>query len=124
MGADFRLVDETTGVVIAHRVSLADDFFGRFRGMMLKRNFLSGEALLFTFGRPGRKNVHTFFVRFPIDLVYLDSGFRIVEVRPFLSPWRLHRSKVTSSHLIELPAGTVLRLGIGLGDRIVLEKGF
>lgn len=124
MDADFRLVNETTGVTIASRVSLADGFFSRFRGLMMRRNFLPGEALFFTFGKPGRNSVHMFFVRFPIDLVYLDSGFRVVEIRSFLRPWRFHRSKVASSYLIELPAGTVARLRIGLGDKIRLEKGF
>ncbi|MEM3421975.1 MAG: DUF192 domain-containing protein [Candidatus Hadarchaeum sp.] len=124
MGADFRLVDETTGVTIARRVGLADGFFSRFKGLMLRRNFLPGEALFFTFRRTGRNSVHMFFVRFPIDLIYLGPDFRVVEIRTSLKPWRFHRSKAISSHLIELPAGTVDRLKVKLGDTIRLEKRF
>ncbi|MGC8816761.1 MAG: DUF192 domain-containing protein [Candidatus Hadarchaeum sp.] len=120
----FRLVDRTTRATIARRVMLANSFFSRLRGLMFRKSLLPGEALFFIFARPGRNSVHMFFVRFPIDLIYLDAGFRVVEVRNSLRPWRFHRSRVVSSYLIELPAGTVSRLEVSLGHEIRLEKGF
>jgi len=120
----WKLIDSTTGTVIARRVGLADGFGSRFRGLMLRKRFPGGEALFFDFKKPGRNSVHMFFVRFPIDLLYLDSSFRVVEVRSYLRPWQLHRSRVVSRYLVELPAGTVSRLGMGLGHKIRLEKRF
>jgi len=116
------LEDKSTGSVIAREVKIADNFWRRFRGLMFKRKFRDGEALLFKFKRPGRHSVHTFFVRFPIDLAYLDSGFKVIEIRTCLKPWRVHTSRVDSSYLIELPAGTVVRSGIEIGHKILLEK--
>jgi len=118
------LVDEDTGVVIARDVKVADGFFGRFRGLMLKREFYEGEALFFIFKRPGRNSVHTFFMKFPIDLIYLDSSYTVVEIRNFLKPWHLHRSRAVSSYLIELPAGTVSRFKVKLGHKISRGKSF
>ncbi len=118
------IVDEATGKAIASEVKLADGFFKRFRGLMLRKKLRGGEAMLFDFKRPGRHGVHMFFVTFPIDLVYLDSGGRVVEVRSRLQPWRIHNSKAESTYLLELPAGTVDKFRVGLGHRISRGKGF
>ncbi len=118
------VVDKNTGKVIASEVMLADSFFRRFRGLMLRKRLREGQAMLFDFKRPGRHGVHMFFVTFPIDLVYLDSGGRVVEIRARLEPWRVHMSKADSSYLLELPAGTADRLKVRLGHKILRGKGF
>ena len=118
------LVDKNTGIVIARDVRTADSFFGRFRGLMLKGKLRQGEALFFTFKKPGRNSVHMFFMRFPIDVVYLVSSSTVVEIRGLLKPWRLHVSKVDSKYLVELPAGTASRLKVKLGHKMSLEKEF
>lgn len=113
-----RLIDRTSGKLLARDVEVADTFWRRFRGLMLRRKFQRGRALLFKFDRPGRHGVHMFFVRFPIDLVYLDSGFRVVDLRAGLKPWATYRPKAAASYLIELPTGTIRRAGVGVGDKI------
>jgi len=113
------LVDEDTGKIVAEKVMVAESFFSRFRGLMLRRRLGGDEALLFRFKKPGRHSVHMFFVRFPIDLVYLDLDSKVVEVRTWLKPWRLHLSKVDSKYLLEAPAGTVSRLNIRIGHKIL-----
>lgn len=117
-------MDKSAGTVIAREVEIADNFWRRFRGLMLRREFLDGEALLFKFERSGRHSVHMFFVRFPIDLVYLDSNLKVVEIRVGLKPWRVHRSRVDSVYLIELPAGTVAQSKVVVGHEISLGKEF
>ncbi len=119
-----RLVDKNTGIVIARDVKTAASFFSRFRGLMLKGELRDGEALFFDFGKPGRNSVHMFFMRFPIDVVYLDSSCTVVEIRERLNPWHFHRSKVDSKYMIELPAGAISRFKVELGHKISLEKEF
>ncbi|HDI13002.1 MAG TPA: DUF192 domain-containing protein [Hadesarchaea archaeon] len=116
------LVDETTGIMLASEVELADTFWKKFRGLMFRRSFPRGNAILFKFGRSGRHSVHTFCVRFPIDLVYLDHKFSVVEVRAGLRPWRFYRPKSASRYLLELPAGTVTRKKIRAGHKIALKQ--
>jgi uncharacterized membrane protein (UPF0127 family) len=111
-------VDLDTGRTIAKRVEIADSFFRRFRGLMLRRSLEVDKALLFKFKNLGRHSVHMFFMRFPIDLVYLDSSSRVVEIKKSLKPWRVHVSKVDSKFLLELPGGAVDRSKIDLGHKI------
>lgn len=113
-----RLIDRTSGKVLASDVELADTFWRRFRGLMLRRKFPRGRALLFKFKKPGRHGVHMFFVRFPIGLVYLDLNFRVVDFRAVLKPWRMYRPKAAASYLIELPAGTIQRAKVRVGHQI------
>lgn len=115
------MIDRTTGKILASEVESADNFWRRFRGLMLRRRFTPGRCLLFKFHRHGRYGVHMFFVRFPIDLIYLDSGFRVVELRARLKPWRMHRPKVVANYLIELPAGTISRTHVGVGHKLLLK---
>lgn len=113
-----RLIDSTSNEVLARDVELADTFWRRFRGLMLRCKFPSGTALLFKFNKPGRHSIHMFFVRFPIDLVYLDSDFRVVELCEGLRPWRMYRPKAMANFLIELPAGTIKRTKTSIGHKI------
>jgi uncharacterized membrane protein (UPF0127 family) len=62
-----------------------------------------------------------FFVKFPIDLLYLDSRFVVVELRARLKPWRTHKPKAVANYLIELPAGTISRSKVKIGHKITLQ---
>ncbi len=119
--SSMRLVNLTTGKLLASEVELADTFWRRFRGLMLRGKFQQGKALLFKFPKPGRHSVHMWFVRCSIDLVYLDSSFRVVELRAQLKRWRFYRPRATVSYLIELPAGTISRARVEVGHEISLE---
>jgi uncharacterized membrane protein (UPF0127 family) len=111
------LLNHSTGEVIAKVVEKADTFIKRFRGLMLRGNF-SNHAMLFTFKKPGRYSVHTMFMRFPIDLVYLDENFAAVEIKKNLKPWRFYRPKSKAKYLIEIPSNVAK---IEVGNRLYLE---
>ena len=67
------------------------------------------------------ESVHTFFMKFPIDLVYLDKQRKVRKVRHAVPAWRL--SACLSAHsVLELPAGTVERTGTAVGDELAVEK--
>lgn len=119
-----RLIDRKTGKTIAKEVEQAASFWARFRGLMLRRKFEEGKALLFEFKKPARHSIHMFFVRFPIDLVFLDQERKVTEVRESFKPWRIHRPKHPSKYLVELPAGTIRRSGIKSGQKLGLRKTF
>ncbi len=116
-----RLIDCTSGKILASDVELADTFWRRFRGLMFRRKFQRGKVLLFKFSKPGRHAVHMWFVWFPIDLIYLDSSFRVVELRAGLKSWRFYRPKAIIDYLIEAPVGTISRADVRVGHKISLE---
>jgi len=117
-----RLVNKTNGKVLASKVEFADTFWRRFRGLMMEQNFWRGQALLFKLAKPGKYSIHMFFVRFPIDLLYLNSNFSVIEACSALGPWRIHRPKVKANYIVELPAGTISLTHTKLGHKLALRK--
>ncbi len=93
------------------RCRVATSFGSRFRGLMGVAGLPRGSGLLL----PGTSSVHTHFMRFPIDVVFLDSERRIVSLVTPLRPWRLAAAK-TASSVLELTAGEWARLGLAEGD--------
>ena len=93
------------------RCRVATSFASRFRGLMGVAQLPSGSGLLL----PGTSSVHTHFMRFPIDVVFLDSERRIVSIVKALRPWRLATAKAAASGL-ELAAGECERLELAEGD--------
>lgn len=93
------------------RCRVATSFASRFRGLMGGADLPRGSGLLL----PGTSSVHTHFMRFPIDVVFLDSDLRIVSFVTALGPWRLAAAKSADS-VLELAAGECERLGLAEGD--------
>jgi len=93
------------------RCRVAKSFASRFRGLMGAARLPSGSGLLL----PRTSSVHTHFMRFPIDVVFLDAEWRIVSVVEGLRPWRFAAAKEASS-VLELQAGECGRLGLAEGD--------
>lgn len=116
------LVDETTGEILAERVEFADSFWTRFRGLMFRFDFDEDDALLFEFYKSRKFRIHTFFVFFPIDLIYLDQDFKVVEVEQNLSPWRFHNPDVRASCLAELYGGRLVEKKVRVGDEVKVRE--
>jgi len=116
-----RVVDCMTRKILASKVELADTFWQRFRGLMFRQNFCDGEALVFE-PKSGLQNIHTFFMMFSIDVIFLDSNFLVIEICQKLKPWRIHRSKIKASYIIELHAGTISHTNVKIGHKLALRK--
>jgi uncharacterized membrane protein (UPF0127 family) len=97
---------------------MADRFATRVRGLMFERSLPSQEGLLIT----RCASVHTAFMRFAIDVVYLDGQGFVTLCVPHLAPWRFSlaglRTRPRARHALELPAGSVRHWGIEAGDRL------
>ena len=109
-----RVVNETRGTVLAERAVLADGFFARFRGLMLRPVLAEGEGLLL---RPC-SSIHMLFMRFSIDAVFLDLEGLVVAVAERLRPWLgLAGPHARAHQVLEVPAGTAAATGTRVGDR-------
>lgn len=97
--------------VLATRLEVADSGPKRNKGLLGRDGLAPGEGLWIV----PCESVHTFFMRFPIDLVYLDRNNTIRKVRSAVGPWRL--SACLSAHsVLELPAGTIRNTRTEPGD--------
>ena len=83
------------------------------RGLLGRRELPSGEGILL---RPAA-SVHTAFMRFPIDVAFLDADNRVVKIASRLAPWKAAAARKAKAAL-ELPAGEAERRGLRIGDRI------
>ena len=102
-----------------HRLKLrvASGFWSRFRGLMLARPLPADAGLLIT----RCTSVHTCFMRYALDVVYLDATGRVTQCVARLRPWRMHassRAHGRARHVLELAAGSIERLGIRAADRL------
>jgi len=102
--------------VVSTSCSLADTLPTRFRGLMGRRQLEPGEGLLL---RPSG-SIHTCFMRFAIDVVFLDAELEVVAISPAVPPWRL-RVEPRARCVLELPAGEADHVGIAVGDRLTVE---
>jgi hypothetical protein len=103
--------------VICERCVIADTPLSRLRGLLGRDELAPDEGLLLT----PESSVHTWFMRFPIDLVFLEADLTVLAVRESVRPWRTagHRG---SRSVLELPAGTCEQRGLRPGDRLALEN--
>jgi len=98
------------GRIICESVRVVDTYVRRLRGL-LGRRLRPGQGLVL---RPAW-SIHTHFMRYPIDVVFLDADGRVVALRPALRPWRFASSR-GSRAVLELPAGDAARAGLAEGD--------
>jgi len=109
--------NHTRNTVLGDAVELADTSETRRVGLLQHERLEPGSGLWIV----PCESVHTFFMKFPIDLVYLDKQRKVRKVRHAVPAWRL--SACLSAHsILELPAGTAEKSGTLPGDELVIEK--
>ena len=100
---------------------LADTGFKRARGLMLRRKL--DKALVFLLDRETKIGaaIHSYFVLFSFDIIWLDAGKRVVDMRT-VGPFRLVEvPKKAAKYFIELPCGSIKKSGVKLGQKINLD---
>ena len=113
-----RIIDETRGTVVAQDVRLADGIWSRFWGLMGRRALPNDAGLLL---KP-TSSIHTAFMRFPIDIVFLDRSLQVVKVVPEMKPFRVSVASGGAHSALELNAGAAAKAGVEPGDQLSLEE--
>ena len=111
-----RVLRAADGAVVCERCEIPEGAFGRARGLLGRDGLDQGAGMLID--RAG--SVHMLFMRFSIDVVFLDRERRVVGVRHGLRPWRVAGARRAVAAL-ELPAGAAAEAGIEEGDVLTLE---
>lgn len=115
----YRLETET-GTVVAEHVEVANTLWSRFMGLMFRSELPAGHGLAI---RPCN-SIHMFFMRFALDVVFVDGDGRVVRVVESIRPWRASSLVRGAKAAIELPAGTAARSGIAAGVLVrMVEAG-
>lgn len=102
---------------MCERCGIADSFFSRMRGLLGRRQLADDECLLI---RPAG-SIHTFFMRFPIDALFLDRELRVLAVSNDLKPWRVAGQR--GAHVVvEMAAGQATKRGVRVGEQLALGE--
>ncbi len=112
-----RVRNLTKKTVLAEEATVANTSATRRRGLLKRQDFPRGEGLWIV----PCEAVHTFWMKFPIDLVYLNKRKQVVKVRHAVPPWRI--SACLRAHsVLELPAGVARDTNTKPGDQLKFER--
>ena len=107
-----RVEQNGSGIRLGWRVSVADSWWRRLRGLLSRPPLRKGEGMLLL----GCGSVHTIGMTRAIDVLFLDAEGRVVRSLPNLRPWRLGLGGFQAVHALELPAGRLDETGTVPGD--------
>jgi uncharacterized protein len=108
-----RVLNLTRSTLLATSIELADNGPKRNKGLLGRKGLSQGGGLWIV----PCESVHTFWMQFPIDLVYLDRTKRIKKLRSDVRPWRLSAC-LSAYSILELPSGTICNTQTQVGDTI------
>lgn len=111
----------TRNLVLASHAHVLTSVFAKTKGLMFSKP-LDDTGLIFWFNRPGIHQIHTFFVKEPIDVLYLDDGWNVVEIKRNLKPYDFYTPKKLAQFIIELAAGTLTARNCRIGDQITFAQ--
>ncbi len=106
-----------TGKVLVSYLHVADTFWSRLTGLTPTRSLPQGHGLLLT----PCSSVHTLFMKYSIDVAYLNSNLTVVRAFPHIKPWRALPVVPGTKHVLEMPRGTLTDTQTQVGDRLEIR---
>jgi uncharacterized protein len=107
------IINLSSARIVCEHVVIADRALTRMRGLLGRSELPAGEGILL---KPA-PTIHTAFMRFAIDAVFLDSELRIIKLEPHLVPWRAAGASGARA-VLELADGEIARRGLAVGHRL------
>jgi uncharacterized membrane protein (UPF0127 family) len=121
-GKIVRAINRTRGTMLCERLENAGGVGGKSRGLLGRDGLEAGHGMLFERGRfEPFMWMHMFFMRFAIDIVFLDSNGTVIRISHALKPWRVSAVVFGARRALELEVGAAIRSDTRVGDSIVLE---
>jgi uncharacterized membrane protein (UPF0127 family) len=112
----YTAANATRGTILATRIKVAATSLERRQGLLKSERLQSGDGLWIA----PCEAIHTIGMRWPIDVVFLDGGYRIRKIARELAPWRMAVC-FTGSSVLELPVGILDDTDTQIGDFLVFS---
>ena len=113
-----KIVNQTKNTVLAERAVLANTPWSRMRGLLGRASLPLGEGLIIC----GCKSIHMFFMRFPIDVIFVDRNKRIIGLVQNIPPFALSPLFWKAESAIELPPGSIAKTATSIADQIAFRS--
>jgi len=122
-GNMLRALNRTRGTVLCARLEVAESMAAQSRGLLGRDGLQPGTGMLFDGSRLlPLMWMHMFFMRFAIDIVFLDKSDRVLRINHQLKPWRVSSMVFGARRALELEAGAAARSGTVEGDQLELSE--
>lgn len=104
-----KVIHVPSQTVLASKIIKADNFFTRLQGMMFRPPLAAGEGIIIS----PCQQIHTHFMGYALDVIFLDSDYRVCYLISNLKPWKFTKFIKSATHVLELPAdvGSIIQLG-------------
>lgn len=112
-----RVFNQTRNLPLITQGRVANTFWLRLRGLLGAKPLEQGEGLVLV----GEKSIHTLFMSFPIDVIYVDKQEQVIRIDANMVPYRLGPFLARSAYVLEMPVGTITRTATAVGDQLKLE---
>ena len=105
--------------VLSGQVKLCTSFLLKFKGLMFSsRKEVVDKSYVFVFDREQSAGLHMWFVFYPIDVLFLDSKKRVVEIKERFLPFTFYFPTRKAKYVVELGAGKIRKTSTQVGDLI------
>lgn len=113
-----KLINKTSNTTISENVMVADTFFKRLKGLMFTKELPEQNALLIE----SCNEIHTFNMRYSIDVLYLDASNNILAIDEDMKPGKIGKRVRNAVSVVELPSGKIKKLDIKIGQTITFNQ--
>jgi uncharacterized protein len=101
--------------VVCEETEMATNIFTRVRGLLGRSSLPQGHGMFFR----GESSIHSAFMRFDFDAVFMDRDMKVVGLSEHIPPWKIRAAK-GSRNILELAAGEISRTGVEIGDQLAV----
>ena len=108
--------NEGKGTTVANDLRIATSIWSRFWGLMGRRQLPEGQGLLID----PCSSIHMFFMRFPLDVIFLDKEGKVVKIVEDIKPWRMAMGG-GGKMALELNSGAASQAQVEVGDKLVID---
>lgn len=109
-----KLINKETNTIISLNLQIADTYFKRLKGLMFTKELSAQNSLQII----PCKEIHTFFMNYNIDVLYLDSNNKIISIDENLKPCKIGKLVINAKYIIELPDGKIKENDIKVGQTV------
>jgi hypothetical protein len=113
-----QVYNKTRNTALITQGRVADTFWLRLKGLLGASPLKQGEGLVLV----GEKSIHTLFMGFAIDVVYVSKDYHFIRVQDNMIPYRLGPFVGQAGYVLELPTGTIAESKTQVGDQLNFER--
>jgi uncharacterized protein len=110
------IINETKKTIICKEEKILSNIFQKAKGLMFTTKIKN--PLVFVFNEEKKISFHMFFVFYNIDLIFIDSKYKVVEIKESFKPFTFYKGKNKAKYILELKEGTIKKTKTNIGDII------